>query len=375
MYYSPLIDDKEVEKMMHKEVVDTHRVTCEKQERLAVVTLNYPEKRNAIGKAMRDKILHHYREWVDNPDVYTILVESNHPEFFSAGADIIEILEARERSLRDSIQLLGGEYETIWTIDCMTKPVISLINGKVMGGGVGITQHGTHIVAGENYAWSMPEVKIGLFPDVGITRLLANMPGAIGMYLGLTGQAINRDDARYLDLIEHSIDSDQFENIKQQLREAIPVDRLLDDLTQKPGNSQLEELEPLITKTFSQPTVEAIITALEEIRGEHQPWAEAALEDMKAASPTSLKLTKLAIERMKGLPLEAALAQDFTLVGHCLKNHDFPHAINARMREKTTPTWQPDNLAAVSMDEIDEYFTPVVEDVLNLPPRELGVDK
>lgn len=375
MYSSLHIDVKRVEKMMHKEVIETERVTCEKQERMALITLNYPEKRNALGLKMRMKMMQHIHEWVENPDVYAIVIESNHPEFFSAGADILEVLDVKERSNEQALDLFIEEYETIWAIDCLPRPFISLMNGKVMGGGIGISHHGTHTVAGENYSWSMPEVKIGLFPDVGITRKLANMPGAIGIYLGLTGREINRDDARYLDLIEFCIDAAEFETIKQKLREAIPIDPVLDELNQPAGKSELEEKEAFITSIFSKSTVEEIIAALDKVEGENKAWADETLALLNAASPTSLKLTLEAIKRMKGRPLEVALAQDLTLASHCLVNHDFPHAIKARMVEKKTPEWQPDNLAAVSEAAVNAYFTPNTDKRLNLPPRELGVDK
>lgn len=361
--------------MIHNQDAPTPELTCEKQDRLAIVTLDNPAKRNALSHAMRHKLITQYREWVDNADIYAIIIESSQPSFFCAGSDIVEIYEAHQRAPEEAVALLKNEYETIWAIDCYTKPVVSMINGRVMGGGVGLSQHGTHIIAGENFSWSMPECKIGLFPDVGITRLLANMPGAIGIYLGLTGRAINRDDASYLGLIEHRIDAAQFEPIKTALREAEPIDTLLDNLNQPAGESKLAAMEPVISRVFSNGTVEAIIKALEEVAPEHEQWASGVLEDLGAASPTSLKVTLEAILRAKSFQLEHALAQDFTLIHHFLNGHDFLHAIKARMIDKTAPAWQPASLEEVTNDTVARYFTDPGSEKLDLPPRELGVDK
>lgn len=360
---------------MHKEDEGTPRLICEKQQRMALVSLNYPEKRNAIGSEMRAKLLANYRIWVENPDVYVILIVSEHPEFFSAGADLLEIYQASQSSYEEALAIFRDEYACIWEIECMTKPVISMINGKVMGGGIGISQFGTHIIAGENYSWSMPEVKIGLFPDVGVCQLLAAMPGALGLYLGLTGRAVNRDDARYLGLIEHSIDSTHFEHIKQQLRDAQPVDPLLDNLNQPAGESELQRMEPVITEIFSKATVEEIIQALKDITGEHSDWAMMTLAELKAASPTSLKVTMKAISRAHHKLLEEVLVQDFTLAAHFLKAHDFTAAIKSRMIEKNAPIWQPLEIEEVNEAAVNSYFSTIVQETLDLPPRELGIDK
>ncbi len=324
---------------------------------------------------MRRKLITQYRDWVDNADVYAIIIESSQPSFFCAGSDIVEIYEAHQRAPEEAIALLKNEYETIWAVDCYTKPVVSIVNGRVMGGGVGLCQHGTHIIAGEDFSWSMPECKIGLFPDVGITRLLANMPGATGIYLGLTGRAINRDDASYLSLIEHRIDSKHFEPIKTALRDAEPIDTLLDNLNQPAGASELAALEPIISRTFSHGTVEAIIKALEGVAPEHQDWAKTVLDDLAAASPTSLKVTLEAILRAKSFELEHALAQDFTLIHHFLGANDFLHAIKARMIDKTHPIWQPARLEDVSNETVARYFSDPNGEKLDLPPRDIGVDK
>lgn len=350
-------------------------LTCAKQGRLGLVTINQQKSRNAITSDMRNSLISAYREWVEDPDIYAVVVESADENWFSSGSDLKEVYALLQESEQQALDLFQAEYETIWAIECYTKPVIALINGKNMGGGVGISQYGTHIVAGENYAWSMPEVKIGFFPDVAATRLLANMPGAIGTYLGLTGRSVNRADAVYLGLLEHCIDFQHFEAIKQAMRDAEPVDRYLDDRNQAPEQSTLEAMEPVISGIFGKPTIEDIIQALKNLEGEHKEWASSVLSELTSYSPTSLKVTLEAIRRAKTMQFEEALQQDYQLASHFLQNNDFKTAIKARLIDKTEPVWQPDNLSALSDDLVSAYFTNISDKKLDLPSRELGVDK
>ena len=350
-------------------------IMFKEEERLAGVTLSHSARRNAISSKMLRDMVNSYRNWVKDPHIYAILIESADPNFFSAGADMVELNEVLQQGTDAARDMFKEEYENIWAIECYTKPLISMVNGVIIGGGVGMAQHGTHIIAGENFSWSMPEVKIGLFPDVAITRLLANMPASIGFYLGLTGRSINRSDAVYLDLVEHCINSTEFETIRTHLRDADPVDAVLDGLHQTPPQSELETLASVISKTFGQPSVEAIFTALEQIEDENKAWAEATLAELKQASPLSLKVTFEAIKRAANLKMEQALVQDYTLVQHFLKNSDFKEGITAKLIEKRAPRWGASDPKEISDATVAAFFKDPGTSHLNLPPRELGVDK
>lgn len=383
MYSSTDINVKLVEIMMHnidaeQTKIDCDELTCEKQNRLGLVTINSPKNRNAINVSMRKKLIATYQQWVEDPDIYTIIIESNNESFFSSGADVKEVLEASKISNKAALDCFRDEYETIWAIECYTKPLIALINGTVMGGGVGISQYGTHIVAGENYSWSMPEVKIGLFPDVATSQILAKMPGAIGTYLGLTGTEVNRDDAFYLGLLEFCIDAEKFEAIRDAIREAEPVDRFLDDMKQTPSPSEIEAIEPVITQVFSKNTIEEIFAELEQVvenQPEYKEWATATLVKMKEACPLSLKVTLKAIQQSKDFTVDQAFVQDFTLAYHFIEDGDFLSAVEAKLIHKTEPTWQPANIEEVTTEMVDRFFIDLNEDKLNLPSREFGVDK
>ncbi len=360
---------------------DISRIEFRQEQRLAKVIINHSDRKNAITKSMREDLISTYKKWVAEPEIYAITIEAQEPTIFSSGADLVEIHEAYLQSKADAVALFRQEYETMWSIECYTKPLITMINGAVMGGGVGLIQFGTHIVAGENFSWSMPEVKMGLFPDIGITYLLAKMPSNIGLYLALTGRSITRQDGLYLGLLEHCIDSQHFEQIQSQLAQADPIDPLLDNLhrssnaNQSIEKSEVAQKAALIEQIFSHPTIETILEALKAQDDEHESWAKEVIADLQSAAPISLKVTLEAMKRAKNLKLEEALEQDYILAQHFLSANDFIGSIKARLFEKTTPVWMPATLEEVSESMVAGYFDENESEKLALPPRELGVDK
>ncbi len=366
---------------MHKEdgfmlnAASDKKIQFIEQNRLARVLLSHTKRKNAICESMRADLLVQYKKWVEDADIYAIVIESADPTMFASGGDLFEIYEVYEQSLDQAIGLFKQEYETIWAIDTYTKPLISLVNGPVMGGGVGFVQYGTHLIAGESFSWSMPETKIGLFPDIGILHLMAQMPGAIGIYLALTGRSIARDDCYYLQLLEFCIDSDQFETIKRALDEAEPVDPILDGLHQPPQASDLQVMEPVITKVFSQGTMEEIVESLKSIDTEYQVWAQEVLVELDQASPLSLKVTLEAIKRAKSLSFDQTLEQDYVVAQHFLNDSDFIPTIKAKFIDKTSPTFTPHTLEQVSDEMVASFFSPTDAPKLHLPARELGLDK
>ena len=140
----------------------------------------------------------------------------------------------------DARRALAAEYALNWPLDCFTKPTVSLIDGLVVGSGVGISLYGTHRVAGERYRFAMPETGIGLFPDDGVAYVFAQMPDMIGMYLALTGRAVGSADAYNLGLLTHCIPAGQFGEIRAAIRDADPVDPVLDARHEDPGPGELE---------------------------------------------------------------------------------------------------------------------------------------
>src|SRR5229473_1015933 len=176
------------------------------------------------------------------------------------------------------------------------KPYVALLNGITMGGGAGVSIHGSHRVATERFAFAMPETAIGLFPDIGATVFLNRCPGRIGRYLALTGARIKAADALYCGLVTHYVPNERLAALTDALtglpwrdgEERSQVDGILAEFSAAAGPAPLAELRPAIDRCFAPDTVEGIIAALE---AEDADWAKVALASIAKASPTSLKIT------------------------------------------------------------------------------------
>ena len=145
-----------------------------------VIALNRPSALNALTSAMRTSIGKAFAAWTNDPQVYAAVILSQSDRAFCAGGDVREMAECGRRSLEEARRLLAAEYALNWQLDCFSKPTVSLIDGMVMGTGVGISVYGTHRVAGERYRFAMPETGIGLFPDDGVCWVFARLPDEIG---------------------------------------------------------------------------------------------------------------------------------------------------------------------------------------------------
>lgn len=338
---------------------------------LAIITLNRPRALNALNMAMRAKLTDAFPRFARDPQIYATVIQSAHPKIFSSGGDVRELITWKSERPEQARRAFADEYRLNWLHECFSKPTISLINGPVMGSGVGITAYGTHRVAGEGYRFAMPETAIGLFPDVGTACMLARLPNEIGMYLGLTGRAIGAADAYALGLLTHCIPSARFEEIKTALIDTWPVDPLLDERHVDPGPRELEPYTSRIIYCFSAPTVEEIIDRLGAVPGKDGEWAQAVLADLKNRSPLSLKITHRHIRAAADLDLRQTLELDYRLACRCLDGHDFEEGVRAALIDKDgAPRWQPDRLEEVTSAMVDEVFAPMGDDELVLPLRE-----
>ncbi len=228
---------------------------------MALVTLDRPKAHNALTSQMRARLAEALWSFARDPQVYAVVMQSASEKAFSAGSDVREVVAWAREDMARAKRAFAEEYALNWQCECFSKPTIPLINGMVMGGGVGITLFGTHRVAGEGYRFAMPETQIGLFPDVGICHVFAKLERHVGMYLGLTGRTIGRADAYALGLVTHCIASRHFDAIKADIRDAWPVDPALDDRHEDPGPMELAPYAALIDECFSAPGVEEIVTA------------------------------------------------------------------------------------------------------------------
>jgi enoyl-CoA hydratase len=335
-----------------------------------IITLSRPRALNALTSAMRAEIAKAFAAWARDPAVYAALIVSATDRAFCAGGDVREMAELGKSRPEEACDLLAAEYSLNWQLDCFAKPTVALIDGVVMGSGAGITLYGTHRVAGERYRFAMPETGIGLFPDDGVSWVFARLPDAIGMYLALTGRPMGRADAFRLGLVTHCIPAARFAEIREAIKNADPVDPVLDTRSGDPGTGELDGLRPAIARCFAAESVEAIISRLGAERGPERAWAEGVLQDLARRSPTSLKVTHRHVRLVRHLDLAATLAQDYRLACRFMQNSDFYEGVRAALIDRSqAPKWRPGTLAEVSDAMVDTYFAALGAGELQLTTR------
>jgi enoyl-CoA hydratase len=318
----------------------------------------------------------HYLKWAATARIYGIVLEAVPGRAFCCGGDILALVKGIGTDFDAVMQFFRDEYQHNWTLERFTKPNVSLIDGIVMGGGVGISLYGTHRVAGENLLFAMPETGIGLFPDIGAGYFLSRFPGETGLSLALTGNSVRRADAYYLGFASHCIDATEFDTIRGAMIEGEPIDPLLDRLHRNPGDSSLAALQPVIDRFFSAESVEAILSRLDAEAGRHADWARSTAAAIRQRAPMSLKVAFRQIREGRSKPtLKEELIAEFRLVCRLALRHDLSEGVRAALIDKDkSPKWRPATLEEVTDAMVDACFAPLGADELRLDDRWTLVD-
>ncbi len=336
----------------------------------ATLTLDRAAKLNAIDSAMKTAIANEIPRIARDPQVYAVLLRAAPGRMFSAGGDIREFYDLALADPGRAAEECAREYRLIWLLDCFSKPSIALIDGPVMGTGVGIVHTSTHRVAGAGYRFQMPETLIGFFPDNGVCWHLARLPHEIGTWLGLTGAAIGREDAYWLDLVTHCIDGGMFDDIASAIANAEPIDQVLAALHEPPGPAPLQVLAAVIEHCFSAGSTAEIIERLEQ-SGTEREWCAATAKTLRLRSPMALEVTLRHLRRARYLDLRQTLIVDYRLAVKLVTSHDFLEGVRVRIVEKSgEPRWQPSTLTDVGERLVERCFDLLPSGELHLPTRQ-----
>jgi enoyl-CoA hydratase/carnithine racemase len=346
-------------------------ISFEENDRAGVITLDRPSRLNALNGEMFEALSENYRRWAPAPHIYGVVMQSSHPSVFCAGGDLKLLQAWNEQGALDAIRAFyRAAYTHCWVLEKFIRPNVPLINGLVLGGGIGITLYGTHCVAGEGYRLAMPQVGIGFFPDIGGTYFLSRLERQAGLYLALTGQSVGPADAYRFGLISHYIPAAHFHVITDALSDNHPIDRLLDGLHRDPGQGELARLTPAIDRIFSASSVEEILDRLDAERGDDEAWAKATAAEIRKKSPTSLKIAFAQMRRGKALTLAEALRLEYRIASHLVARPDFAEGIRARIADRgREPRWQPATLAEIDETEIESLFTTAADRELQLDEK------
>ena len=327
------------------------------------ITLNRPKALNALTLDMAVRMTALLRAWATDPKVGAVLLDGAGERAFCAGGDIRALYDAAKSGSPLPGQFWSAEYRLDALIARYPKPVIAIMDGMVMGGGVGLSTHAAHRVVTERSAIAMPEVGIGYFPDVGASYLLARAPGYVGTHLELTGDRIGAADAVYCGLADVHIAAARLADIPSALadcRSADDVRGRLDEISTSPAPGRLSAARRWIDGCYGADDVEDIFRRLGGCDVED---ARAALATLREKSPTSLKI---ALRNMRSAVsfdrVEQSFQQDYRISLACIAGHDFIEGIRAAIVDKDrNPAWRPDKLEDVTPEIVDRHFESVGE--------------
>jgi enoyl-CoA hydratase len=345
-------------------------ILFEKRGAAGIVTLNRPQALNAVTRAMVNALAAKLRQWAADPAVTRVVIRATGERAFSAGGDIRALYElGRAGRQEEMLPFWREEYALNAFIKHFPKQYVALIDGIVMGGGVGVSIHGSHRVAGEKFQFAMPEVGIGFFPDVGATWLLPRMPGETGTYCALTGERLRAADAVASGIATHQVASAGFPDLIDALCGTVPVDALLAAFAEPAGASALIHRSATIDRLFVGDRLEDILARLdrEAEGGSDASWAKKTAATIRSKSPTSLKIALAQMRRGKAWSFADCMRAELRIVSRLVHGHDFYEGIRAVIIDKDNrPCWQPATLEAVSDADVDRHFAPLAQE-LELP--------
>ena len=329
-------------------------VLVEQRGRLGVLTLNRPRAINALLPEMVDLMQAALDAWADDDSVATVLVTGSGDRGLCAGGDLQGMYRSAQDGTTESVDFWRDEYVLDHTIATYPKPVVALMDGIVLGGGVGISAHASHRVVTERTSVGMPETRIGFVPDVGGPWLLAHAPGELGTHLALTAANADGADTIALGMADVLVPSERLPELEGAL-ETDPADAVLERLSSPAPPSALAAQHRWIDEAYAGEDVLAITSRL---RASDVPEAGLAADEIEARSPTAVVLTLAALRRAARLPdLRAALDQDLAVSTYLLGVPDMVEGIRAQVIDKDrSPRWDPPTLADVDATAFAHLF-------------------
>jgi len=330
--------------------------------RLGEIILNRPKALNALTLEMCQDLTRQLAQWATADSIKAVIIKGSGERAFCAGGDIRLLYENRHTDPEHLAQFFWHEYRLNAAIHHFPKPYISLLNGVTMGGGAGISIHGSHRIASEHLQFAMPETKIGFYPDIGASYFLNRCPGKTGHYLGLTGNTIDHTQAQALGLIHYIVRKEQWPALEQALTEA-PIEgdlfqsvtRIIKPFSIAPEAAELDPYYDVINTCFNQDSMEHIISALQQTA---QPWCQHIAEALLERSPTSLKVTFERLNRAAQTNFDAIMQMDLNVTKQFLRNPDFFEGVRAAVIDKDqSPQWNPKHLSDVNNSDVAAYFS------------------
>jgi enoyl-CoA hydratase/carnithine racemase len=343
------------------------------QNRIGFIELNRPQALNALSLGMIRALSEALAAWRDNPEVLAVVIHSPHPRAFCAGGDVRALYEAGKQGDRATIDaFFTEEYTLNHAIFSFPKPYIALMHGVVMGGGMGISQAAHHTgglrVVTDSTKMAMPETRIGLFPDVGMSWFLARLEGQLGRYLAVTGATLDAAGALYAGLADAYLPDAALPGLIEALKResfadgAAVVTRVAEAASQhrlQPGDAALAEMRDAIDTHFARDSLADIAISLEGARASerHGAWAAYTVETLQALSPLSMAVSIELVGRARGASMADCLRTDLGLTRTTFAQGDVQEGIRARLVDKdNAPHWRHASIADVTPEDVAAMF-------------------
>ncbi|TIC85055.1 enoyl-CoA hydratase/isomerase family protein [Nocardioides sp. GY 10113] len=330
--------------------------------------LNRPKAINALTLEMVDIISAALEEWVTDDEVKVVVLTGAGERGLCAGGDIVALWHDAKAGGTDAAEFWAAEYRLNDAIKHYPKPYVAVMDGIVLGGGIGLSAHGAFRIVTERSSIGMPETGIGFLPDVGGTWLLSRAPGETGTHLALTAGSVRAGDAIAIGMADHYMESAQIPALLDLLATK-DVEHAIGALAEgEPPSSDLLAARSWIDEAYAGDDVAAI---LDRLRARPEPEAQKAADRIAGKSPTSLAITLRALrEATSYADLADALEVEYRLALRCHGHHDFVEGIRAQVVDKDRdPRWSPASIAEVTTAEVDAFFAPLGAD----EPAELGL--
>jgi len=342
-------------------------IRCEVRNRVAFITLDRPAALNALTLDMIVQLRTALRQFAVDPDVNAVLIRGAGEKAFCAGGDIRAIYETARDAPSAQLDFFVTEYPLDYLLYSYPKPYIAVIDGIVMGGGMGVSQGSRLRIVGDRTRMAMPEVAIGFFPDVGASYFLSRLAGALGPYLALTGVQIRAADALYTGLADVYLPLSSHLKLESELAAltwgsedaCAAVEGVIHRLAGAAPPAPLAALRPAIDEHFAAANVPAVLKSLEgESRPEFAAWARQTVDLMRTRSPTMLAVTWEQLKRGRSMSLAACLRMELGLVRQSFFQGDFMEGVRAVIIDKdNAPVWRPPRIDEVTDEMVAAMFT------------------
>jgi enoyl-CoA hydratase len=326
------------------------------------LTLNRPKALHALTLEMCEQMIAALLSWRDDPTVLAVMIDHAGARGFCAGGDIRQIAEGGRGDGAGARAFFLAEYRLNYLLFVYPKPIVAIMDGVTMGGGVGISAPAQYRIATERTVFAMPETGIGLFPDVGGGWFLPRLPGETGLWLGLTGARLKAADCLLLGVATDYVEAARIEALTASLlRAPEAIDIVLTEFAGDAGSPPLAQVQNRIDRLFVGDRVESILDGLE---ADGSDWAKAQVAILKMKSPQALKVTLRQLRQGRARASFAdEMAVEFCLAVRICRRPDFQEGVRAVIVDKdNAPRWNPPSLAEVDDALLDALFAPLPPD-------------